>query len=915
MTEQDGSGRLPTSAWLGPYQLLGLLGAGGMGAVYKARDSRLDRIVAVKVLPERFAEDPTRRERFEREARAVAALNHPNICQLYDVGEAPGAAAAAAQRFLVMEYLEGQSLEERLLAGPLPIAEAVASAIDLADALDHAHRRGLVHRDLKPANVMLTTAGAASASAPQAKLLDFGISRLQAPADLPALETVTEDRAPLTADGTVLGTYPYMSPEQLAGREADARSDIFAFGAVLYEMVTGQRAFQGTTAATLIGAILHSDPPPIASRQPLAPAALERIVARCLAKDPDNRWQTARDLVLELKWIAEHPASSPEPGRRAAPSRGRAIRSAGMALAVAALILLALVYPRSEPADAPAVHLMFQPPKGVTLADPRLDGPVTISPDGRRLAFVTVGDDGRRRLWVRPIDSPHAVPLSGADGAAFPFWSPDSRFIGFFGQRKLKRVPAAGGVPQTLYDAIQPRGGAWGPDGTILFSAELGFQMYRGPADGGVATVVPPDGKNQERLWPSFLPDGRHFVYYGRPQNLGLFVGDLESTDTSQLLKDYVGGSYSSPGVLLALRGASEGADAPALLAQRFDPSTLQRRGEVFPIAEPVLYAAGLGRGAFSMSQTGTLVYANIEPSARRLTWFDRGGRVVAPLGGSDRYYAPALSPDGKTVVAARVDPDSGTPDLWAIDVARGISPRLTYDDREDFVAVWSPDGSSIVFAAQSPGTPPNLFQKAIREGGREEQLVKSRFNDQPNDWSPDGRFVVFARRDPQTQWDLWRLSMVDRTEKPFLRSPANEHLAEFSPDGTRVAYVSDESGTNEVYVDAFPGAGAREQISTRGGSQPRWRGDGRELFYIAPDGHLMSVAVNAGARFEPAVPLPLFLPRIVDLYGAENNGYARNYDASRDGQRFLISTSGDEPSAIPTTTVLLNWFARLPTP
>ena len=895
-----------TGARLGSYQLLGLLGTGGMGEVYKARDIRLDRTVAIKILPDRFADDPDRRQRFEREARAVAALNHPHICGLYDVGDAPNPQSQIPNpepvRFLVMEYLEGQTLEERLVRGPLPAGDLLRYAVELADALDHAHRRGLVHRDLKPANVMLTKSGA--------KLLDFGISRLQAPPDLLALATVTAGGKPLTAEGTVLGTYPYMAPEQLTGKDADARSDIFAFGAMLYEMATGRRAFEGKTAATVIGAILHTNPPPVSALQPLAPPGLDRLVSHCLAKDPDDRWQTARDLMHELKWIADH-AATLVPARENPGKKNLAVVALGIALLAMAAVL-AVTYFRRAPVDNSAIQLAFAPPKGLTLADPQTG--VTISPDGQRLAFVARGSDGKQLLFVRMLDSQTAQPLSGSEGAVYPFWSPDSRFLGFFAQRKLKRIAATGGPLQVLCDAVQPRGGTWGRRDIIVFSAGLGFELYRVPAQGGVSAAIPADGLNQERAWPFFLPDGLHFVYFGRPQAHGIYLAELDSTEATMLLKDYVSVAYSPPGYLLILKGSSKGAQAASIVAQPINPRRLEIFGEPSAIAEPVTYTPGLARGAFSVSETGTLVYANIERPITQLTWFDRSGQ---PLGnvGSGSYYAPSLSPDEKTVAAEREDPETGTPDLWLIDSARGVSPRFTYDPREDIFAVWSPTGDRIVFAAQSTGTPPNLFQKKVGVTSGEEQLVKSRFNSQPTDWSRDGQFVVYGRLDPQTQWDLWLMPMAegaDRTEKPYLRSNANEHLAQFSPDGAWIAYVSDESGTNEVYVQTFPQPGTREQISTGGGNQPRWSGDGRELFYIAPDGQLMAVSVKPGQKFEATRATALFKTRIVDRFGAGNNGYLTNYTVSRDGKRFLISTVADESNAVPATTILINWFARL---
>ena len=896
---------------LGAYETLNLVGEGGMGQVYRARDTRLDRVVALKVLPEPFAADPDRRERFEREARAVAALNHPHICQLHDVGEAAPGGEGAPIRFLVMEYLEGQTLEERLLRGALPMADVLRVAIDLADALDHAHRRGLVHRDLKPGNVMLTRTGA--------KLLDFGLSRLQPPTDLTAMTTVIEGRAPLTAEGAVLGTYPYMAPEQLSGREADARTDIFAFGAVLYEMITGARAFAGTTAATVIGAILHTDPPPVSARQALAPAQLDRVVARCLAKDPDNRWQTMRDVVLELQWMADHPAGSATTAATSATKSNRRWSIAFASLAAAAA-LSAVAYLGGAPAAAPAIELMFAPPNGVTLADPRLSGPVTISPDGHLFAFVAIDGDGRQqRLWVRPIDNAaNARALAGTEGASFPFWSPDSRQIGFFAQRKLKRIAALGGSPQTLSDAVQPRGGAWGTDGTILFSAQLGFELSRVPAAGGVASAVPADGRNQERLWPAFLSDGRHYLYFGRPQKHGIYLAELDSTMSTELMADYVGSVSVAQDYLLVLRGSSKSARSLTLQAQRVAPGTFLPTGEAAPVGASVTYASGLGRGAFAASRTGTLVYTTIERAISQFTWFDRGGNQMGHLDGSISYFAPSFSRDGTRLAAARVDPEVGTPDLWSIDVTRGIAQRLTYDPREDFFPVWSPDRATLVFGAQSPGTPPNVFHKALGVPGNGESLVRSRYNDQPTDWSPDGQFVIYSRRDPRSQWDLWLKPMSpegSRTETPFLSTAANEHLAQFSPDGRWVAYVSDESGTNEVYVESFPKRGTREQMSNGGGSQPRWKADGRELFYLSADGHLMSVAVNPGTRLEPGKPSILFKSRIFDVFGAENNGYNWNYAVAPDGNRFLITTVTDESATIPTTTVVLNWLARLRRP
>jgi len=888
---------------LGAYEVLRLIGAGGMGEVYEARDTRLDRIVAVKVLPQHFAADAARRERFEREARAIAALNHPHICNLHDVGEVASPESPASRpdaiRFLVMEHLEGQTLADRLVRGPLPLPELLRCAIEIADALDHAHRRGLVHRDLKPGNVMLTRTGA--------KLLDFGLSTVQPPPSVPALQTVSPQGAQLTADGTLLGTFPYMAPEQLEGREADVRSDMFAFGATVYEMVTGRRAFEGHTAASLIGAILHVSPPPLSGLQELVPPALERLVSRCLAKNPDDRWQSARDVTLELKWIAEHDALSVAHHQRH--GKFRPFAMAALALLVVAAAAFTVAYIRRDSDALSTARFAFSPPDGLTLADIAIGGPVTISPDGQRLAFVATGPDGRQLLWVRPLESLTALALPGTDGGTYPFWSPDSRSIGFFAHRKLKRIQVSGGPPQTLCDGILPRGGTWSRSGTIVFSAGAGRQLYRVSSEGGVAMAVPADGLNEERHWPSFLPDGLHFLYFGRPQKHGIYVAALDSSDAKLLLTDYVSVAYSPPGYLLGLLGSSRGAPAGTLLAQAFDPIRFQVTGGPSPVAEEIRYYSGLGLGAFSVSGNGTIVYESIEKAAT-LIWFDRNGHQLASVGGSVPYGQPSLSSDEKTIAVERVDPVTQDQDLWLVETTREVVSRFTSNPNIDFMPVWAPDGSRVVFAS-ARRAPPNLHQKAVSDARSEELLVKSSFNSQPTDWSRDGRLVVYATLNPKTLWDLWLLPMspeTDRKPVPFLETEFNEHLGRFSPDGRWLAYVSDESGTNEVYARSFPKGGAIRRISMNGGSEPRWRGNGRELFYLAPDGNLMAVSVKSNASLETGAPTVLFKIRIGSTHNA---GYDVNYTVTRDGQRFLVSTVSEHSNS-GSTKIMLNWPAAL---
>ena len=889
---------------LGAYEILRLIGAGGMGEVYRARDTRLDRIVAVKVLPEQFAADPDRRERFEREARAVAALNHPHICDLYDVGEAtkPDSSTSSADtiRFLVMEHLDGQTLADRLVRGPLSFAEALRYAVEIADALDHAHQRGLIHRDLKPGNVMITKAGA--------KLLDFGLSKPHG-LGVPTLATVSPEDLQLTAPGILLGTFPYMAPELLEGREADARTDVFALGAIVYEMVTGRRAFQARTVAGLIGAILHTDPPPLSTLQELTPPVLERLVARCLAKGPDSRWQSARDVMLELKWI-EHEAQTDAPSPRHR-KLGFAL-PAGVAVLVIASVAFTISYVRSPASVESSFRFALSAPDGLRLADVAIAGPVTISPDGRRVVFAAISPSGDQLLWVRPLDSLTAQPLTGTEGGAYPFWSPDSRSIGFFAQRKLRQVHIGGGPPQIICDALLPRGGTWSRDGVIIFSAGAGRELYRVSSQGGAVMDLPLDGFNEERYWPSFLPDGRHFLYFGRPQKFGIYVASLDSAGAKLLLSDYVSATYSPPGYLLGLRGSARGAPAGTLMAHSFDAGSLELSGEALPVVEEIQYYSGLAKGAFSVSENGTLVYSSSEKPKTQLIWFDRRGNQLGSLGGTVVYGQPSLSSDDKTVAVERVDPITHDEDLWLIDATRDVASRLTADPNIDFMPVLAPDATRVVFAS-ARGTPPNLFHKVLSGSHTdEERLIRSTHNNQPTDWSPDGRLVVYASLNPRTQWDLWLLPMSavdsDRKPVPLLETEFNEHLGRLSPNGRWLAYVSDESGTNEVYVRAFPKPETVRRISANGGSEPRWRGDGKELFFLAADQRLMGVIVESEAGFEIGTPAALFTIR---TGSTRNNGYDVNYTVTRDGLRFLVSAVTEDVTPL-RTKIVINWPAGL---
>ena len=816
-----------------------------------------------------------------------------------------------------MEFLEGQTLEERLVRGPLPMPDVLRIAIELADALDHAHRRGLIHRDLKPANVMLTGSAssvqAGSTSSPQAKtgaakLLDFGIAKQQRAPDLISLPTITAGAAPITVEGTLVGTYPYMAPEQLAGRDADARSDIFAFGAIVYEMATGRRAFEGTTAATVIGAILHKDPPPLSSLQALAPPELDRLIARALAKDPDDRWQTMRDLTLELKFIAERSSAGDTASReKRREKKWSSLIPAAVTLAAVAAGVAAVAYLRSSPPESPVVRLPFSPPDGLTLANLGRRGSIVVSPDGRRLAFVAAGTDGRQLLWIRPLDVLEPQPLPGTEGSAFPFWSSDSRSLGFFAQGKLKKIQIAGGPPQTLCDAVQPRGGTWGAADAIVFSAGAGYELYSVPADGGVATALAADGVNQERVQPSFLPDGHHFLYYGRPQNFGIYLASIDSPGTTLLLKDHVGAAYVS-GYLMTLKGTSSGSASMTLLAQPFDAARRELRGAPQAVASQIYFDSLMALGEFSGSQTGTLVYGTTSPATTQLTWFDRGGKVVSTVGAPGVFSQPALSPDERAVAVQRIDPETQDMDLWSIDTARRLETRVTSAGNINFDPVWSPDGRQLAFASARFG-PPNVFVKTIG-GETETRLFESNLVAQTTDWSRDGRYIIYASQHPKTGWDLMRFPIAavgaERKPEAVLQSTFNEHWGRVSADGRWIAFMSDESGTMEVYVQEFSSADGKRRVSTAGGREPIWRGDGKELFYMADDDTVMAVGITIGSSLEVGTPAPLFKARV-----SRDLPNALSYAVSRDGTRFLITTITSDPPSIPAR-IVFNWPSAL---
>jgi eukaryotic-like serine/threonine-protein kinase len=889
---------LTTGTKLGPYEIVGALGAGGMGEVYRARDTRLDRTVAIKILPPQLASDPQFRERFDREARAISSLDHPHICALYDVGQAHGV------DFLVMQHLEGETLASRLAKCPLPIDQAIKYGVQIAEALDKAHRQGIVHRDLKPQNVMLTKAGA--------KLLDFGLSKTtpaaltSTPGISDAQGAVPTRQATLTAQGTILGTFQYMAPEQLEGREADARTDIFALGAVLYEMATGRHAFEGKSQASLIAAILDADPPPISAQQPLSPPALDHVVRKCLHKDPEDRWQSAHDLASELRWITEagSQAGVAQPIALRSRSRERVAWIAAGVLALAATTLAVALWRVTAPAPPRPVKLVAMLPDGVPAA--RF---LTLSADGQQIAFsgsAHAGPSGtetpRRQtppmLWVRRVDSLELKILDGTERAMFPFWSPDAKWIAFFAQGKLLKVPATGGPAQVICDAPSGRGGTWNGDGIILFTPDADEDLYQVPAAGGSPTQVTKRAPLEtSHRFPQFLPNGRHFTYValGRSDR-SIAVGSLDGGEPRQLLPGIASEARYIPGRLVYVRERT-------LVAQPFDAAGLRLTGDPVPIADYIL-DNDFGSQGFGTSAAGTVVYTTMLPSKRRLVWFDRFGKELSTIGEPDLIHAAVLSPDGTRIAIERIDPQAKRTDIWTLDPARDVKTRLTFDPASDSMPVWSPDGRQIAFVSfQRTGGLAgfSLFITSSSGGGAERQLPDVGFNRRPADWVSRGDLILFAAQDSkQGIWNLWTVP-ANRQEnpRPYLQTPFNKDGAKLSPDGRWVAYHSAESGRNEVYVQSYPDPHTRLQVSSEGGEVPRWRGDGRELYFAGiGGGSVLAAPVNASGA-------SLKIGAAKQLFHVEGGA---GYDVARDGQRFLMIVETERPRPQPII-VLLNAF------
>ena len=881
--------RLSPGTRLGPYEVSTPLGAGGMGEVYRAKDTRLGREVAIKVLPEHLTGNPDVRTRFEREAKTISSLSHPHICTLHDVGRENDI------EYLVMELVDGETLAARIARGPIPFHEILKLATQIADALDRAHRAGIVHRDFKPGNVMVTKSGA--------KLMDFGLARSAMQGSVPGtsstgvtiaqLTQTPTMQTPLTQQGSLLGTFLYMAPEQLEGKEADARSDIWAFGCVLYEMATGRRAFTGKSQASLIGAIMSSEPQPISATSSVTSPALDALVRACLAKDPEERIQTAHDIKLQLTFIAQSGEHSGAVGPIALPKPRRHLEPLAWAIAGVAVIAAAFFAVRGGGDSAAAnrqLAFTIPIPNSITpLFQPR------ISPDGKLLAFAAQDSLNRSMIWLRPMNALAANPIPGTENCRPPWWSPDSRYLAFVADGKLKKVAVAGGPPQVICDAPTGSDGTWSKDGVILFDGAGADPIYRVNAAGGVKTVAIPGDSVKQVGWPAFLPDGKHFLFSMVNSNgvAKTYVGTLGSAKVKELDIEGSRVEYSAEGYVLISRDRT-------LIAQRFDAGALALRGEPFPIAENLPIGAS-GVANFTVSDDGILVYRASASISNRLVWLSRTGAELSEVAPAADFRAPALSPDGSKVAIRRTDGDSRNLDIWVMDLARGTTTRFTFDPADDGNPIWSPDGSKIAWSGgRTDGDA--IWIKSANGVGEEEKLAGLPPGVVTTDWSADGS-TIFFHAFSSNLLDVFAVDpKAGSKPRTVVGNRFLEGRARLSPDGQWLAYQSDESGRPEVYVVSYRNGSGKWQISTSGGIEPCWSRDGRELFYLSGDGRLMSVPIPAGPGFNPGTPQTMFRIQIEPGSSGRRNVYC----PSPDGKKFLFLVPAGQNAA--PMTALVNW-------
>jgi len=882
----DDRSDLEPGALLGPYRIDLLLGTGGMGQVYRATDTRLNRTVALKVLPRELASNAEFRVRFEREAHAVAALTHPHICTLHDIGRHHDV------DFLVMECLEGETLAARIEKGPIPFEQALSFADQIADALTAAHGRGIIHRDLKPSNIIVTKGSIT--------LLDFGLAKSTVGAVAHGAAVTTDGAPPrLTAEGRILGTLQYMAPEQLERKPGDARTDIFAYGAVVYEMLTGRKAFEGKSQASLIGAIMHAEPRAIGPDQPLTPPALERAIRTCLEKDPDDRWQTARDLRRELQWIRQD-RGTPVVARRKFDRAGWVVASL---LALGLVMAGVRLVTRPEP-TAHVARFTIDAPTGTSLPAPGQAYSPTLSPNGTMLMFQ-VGRKGEPLLAVRSIDALEAQIVPGSEGGRWPFWSPDSRMVAFFADGKLKKTPVSGGPVQTICDAPTGMGGDWNREGVIVFVGGETDGLYQVPASGGQPrSVISPQKGEWFRSRPQFLPDGRRFLYAVNPDSV--YLGSIDGDPSREVLKGTAMALYAPPGYLLFYQGST-------LVAQRFNAELSASAGDPVPIGEgtpgPVFGGGGL---AYSVSTTGVLAYKTdpLEGLPDRIGWFDRTGRNLEPIGPFpfETFGAVALSPDSTQLAMQSPRGTVSTSEIWLYDLIRRQPRKFTFSDGSDRAPVWSPDGQRVVFASQRRELS-GLYMKSVAGDRPEELLLASDTVDWdehwPTDWSSNG--IVYMSGKKRTEQDIWLLPVdaADRTPHQVTREPGIEGEPRLSPDAKWLAYSQRDRPTSrgEVFVRSLS-TGAKYLISTAGGRWPFWRRDGKELLYVAPDGSLTSVSIQS-----TATSLRMGTPKIVMHVIGATGGGRRLLGVTPDGQRFLLPVTDDRPSTA-EVVVVTNWPA-----